>query len=688
MAKRNIVATLGLWLGAVVAVIVIGVRYGDSGLARFLTGLTTIIALAPLSKVWPLQWRAIDRPSTPAYAREAVEQLGWMLKEQWQQEVERRQLQNWRRIAVAWRREDIAGAERGQGQDPLPRTGELETLVSRFEKAPFRLIVTGDLGAGKTSLSVSIAQSLLSTQPPDRVPFVFHLSSWDFDHEKLTTWMARRLTEEHPFLEDASRYGSEVGSVIVSRQMMLPIFEGLDDLTPSRRRAVLQTIESETGDDQPWIVTCRTAVFSGISREYRIRSSQVVTLLPVTTDAAKDYLQAGATVEVQASWDPVFDEMQRTPDGPISAPLSNPLMLFLAHNIYNNDGADPAELLDAALFDSAGRVEEHLLDRYIPSVYDIRPSGPVADPRRPSIPWSPAKAERTLRTLARHLDESDRKELAWWELDGSLSRRSHILRGAALGGVSCGALGAFMFGLVGQAGFGLLAGVAVGITVGGLFRTARRYVPRRFAPRQVLRAGLLPEELLTDLALGVVGASTGLLIVGILYGATYGTTIGLLFGVVFAIVRRLSKPTEPREAPSPLGAMRSDRGVVLLSFVVGGVVGALVGGVSGAVLGAPEGLVVDVQGRVALSLLGTAVGLVMGGAGLGLVVYTTSAWSRLVRARIRMASRGLVPWRLMRFLDDANRLGVLRQVGQYYEFRHPRLQERLIASDRTDVGTT
>jgi hypothetical protein len=38
------------------------------------------------------------------------------------------------------------------------------------------------------------------------------------------------------------------------------------------------------------------------------------------------------------------------------------------------------------------------------------------------------------------------------------------------------------------------------------------------------------------------------------------------------------------------------------------------------------------------------------------------------------------PWRLMRFLDEAHRRGVLRQVGPVYQFRHAYLQEALAES--------
>ena len=38
---------------------------------------------------------------------------------------------------------------------------------------------------------------------------------------------------------------------------------------------------------------------------------------------------------------------------------------------------------------------------------------------------------------------------------------------------------------------------------------------------------------------------------------------------------------------------------------------------------------------------------------------------------------GGLPWRLLAFLEDAHRRGVLRRSGAYYRFRHAELQEYL-----------
>jgi hypothetical protein len=59
----------------------------------------------------------------------------------------------------------------------------------------------------------------------------------------------------------------------------------------------------------------------------------------------------------------------------------------------------------------------------------------------------------------------------------------------------------------------------------------------------------------------------------------------------------------------------------------------------------------------------------------GLAGTTWGRWFVLVRVALPLAGR--LPWRLLVFLDDAHRRGVLRQSGAVYQFRHSRLQQRL-----------
>lgn len=76
---------------------------------------------------------------------------------------------------------------------------------------------------------------------------------------------------------------------------------------------------------------------------------------------------------------------------------------------------------------------------------------------------------------------------------------------------------------------------------------------------------------------------------------------------------------------------------------------------------------------------GLVVGLVLATA-IGLASSTAqTAWSSYRLSLAWLVVRHLLPWRLMDFLDDAHKQGVLRQEGAYYQFRHIQLQEQIAA---------
>jgi hypothetical protein len=58
------------------------------------------------------------------------------------------------------------------------------------------------------------------------------------------------------------------------------------------------------------------------------------------------------------------------------------------------------------------------------------------------------------------------------------------------------------------------------------------------------------------------------------------------------------------------------------------------------------------------------------------------AWIIYLFATYQLARQHRLPRRLMPFLDDAHRLGLLRTVGPIYQFRHADLQDHLAATYR------
>jgi hypothetical protein len=158
---------------------------------------------------------------------------------------------------------------------------------------------------------------------------------------------------------------------------------------------------------------------------------------------------------------------------------------------------------------------------------------------------------------------------------------------------------------------------------------------------------------------------------GTAFGAAIGISLGFLLGVLFG----LTGPGSDHRAISPRSLLRADVTVALFYGVVYGIATGIAGQAVG---GLTYGIAFGVASGLAGGLLyGPAWALALQANRVGVI-----AWVHFALARIVLAPRGLLPWRTLAFLEDAHRLGVLRQVGGVYQFRHASLQDMLCADQR------
>ncbi|MCX2953653.1 NACHT and WD40 repeat domain-containing protein [Lentzea sp. NEAU-D7] len=136
-------------------------------------------------------------------------------------------------------------------------------------------------------------------------------------------------------------------------------------------------------------------------------------------------------------------------------------------------------------------------------------------------------------------------------------------------------------------------------------------------------------------------------------------------GVPLAIGRWLAAPAPWSTAPSPLSVLRTDRTATLLTTVVTGVCGGLA--TAAAVAFSSDSHVGVVEAAAVASIAIPVISIVV-------LFGTGTAWSVYTVARIWLALRGHLPWRLMRFLGEAHGKGVLRSAGPSYQLRHDLLR--------------
>jgi hypothetical protein len=218
-----------------------------------------------------------------------------------------------------------------------------------------------------------------------------------------------------------------------------------------------------------------------------------------------------------------------------------------------------------------------------------------------------------------------------------------------------GVVQALGFGLV----HGLRGGIGLGAGIGLLFGLAGVAVgrPARLSFRIRGRARALLLSLVRGLAGGIAAAivfTVGFPSTNPRYGAGRAVASGLLGGVAAGLGSWLLEPAPETRAAGPGSTLRADRTATLAGGVLAGTAG-----------GAATALATETVWGLMTSLI------------LVVTVAWGTSWMDFAIARARLAMLRRTPWRLMTFLDDTRHIGVLRQVGPVYQFRHTRLREQL-----------
>ncbi|GDY29504.1 hypothetical protein GTS_11370 [Gandjariella thermophila] len=641
--------------GAAAALAVLGVVWTAPGVSTttWLTGVAVAFLLVLAAADPWLRRSRVSGLASDEQLDAAADALATALRRQWQAERDARGLTDPEPLPLRWAPADPALADEAvAGAAPH---GRLDQVVGQFERLPRRrLVLLGAPGSGKSTVALLLLLGLLDRRRPgDPVPVLLSLASWDPAAEDLRTWLARRLREEHPALANAELYGSYTADLLVEQRRVLPILDGLDELPDRLWAKAVEGINRAVPRTRPLVLTCgRTEFRRAVARAGVVNGATVVELAPLDPQDVVDYLRASMPALAAARWEPVFLQLYGYRDERLTGALGTPLAVRLAELAYGPAGTNPTELFDRARFPDPATIERHLLDAALPAAF---PREPVDYLPVTAEGWPAGRALRWLRFLAGHLAGTGRRELAWWELTGAVPRYGLALL-TAVGLALVSAAGASLVLLLARAPSLVPLAAGGASCVVGVGALAATVSPRRGLPR-TRRPGIAGSLLLGSAVAGAVG--------GAVFGSMFGTTAALVFGLgvaaTTALRYALSSSTELTRAATPLAVFARDRAVVAMTSVVCGV-GA--GAVCALLFGSTTPHVVW-SGFLAGLLAGFVLSVVSHG------------WWRFVVARAWLALRGRLPWRLMAFLADAHRLGLLRQSGTRYEFAHARMQDRL-----------
>jgi NACHT domain len=541
-------------------------------------------------------------------------------------------------------------------QRPIDLSGETDLVLKVFEKIPSRrLVILGREGSGKTVIAIRfildfLKQARISTEAPSMVPILFQTHSWHPTEQRLLEWLEDQLTERYEFT------GKKIGGITVARLLLsasrvLPVFDGLDELSPEARIQAIKRLNTELSTNQPLILTSRPHEYVSACRSRGsnvLKAAGAIELQPLRIYDVAAYLTSSSSHRGSALWATFFSAPSSPSLKRARTALTSPLMIWLARISYNDGATDPLELADARRFPNRRAIETYLLGQAVSASFDQN------NERSPSKHWSTTKATVWLADIALDMKVLGIRSITWWDLQRCSPRQLiplihgigiflvtdiiwTVLYGPVIGFIRGGLVQVIFFGFMRF----LLAKAIPSSHLDKRISTMFKRHPRRTAA-VIWCVGMLP----------VFIALTVSLELGIFIWAAMGMNI--IPAVVLIRPRFLFQPS------GPLKLLRRARWYALGHSLFALFAGFLASSV----------------------IVGTITGGIFG-ASFAITTFCLTEWGNYTISRIWFAWRGKLPWRLAKFLEYSHSIGVVRHSGNSYQFRHAQLGEQLATSVNT-----
>ncbi len=433
---------------------------------------------------------------------------------------------------------------------------------------------------------------------------------------------------------------------------------------------MLRTLNAVLDRTEHIVLTSRTEQYrAAVEAGDVLTGVAVIELQPLQFETLAAYLprttRPDGTHGPGTKWAPVLRHLRNNPDEPssrsVSTVLSTPLMVWLARAQYSDTDADPTQLLRPE-FNNPYALRRHLLDGLVTAAY--------ADPGRHHQRRLPAtKAERWLIRLAALLASSGSQNLQWWQLADRMPLRAVRVVLTTSAAVLSAVTAMIVLGLNNSLGsrllLGSLFGAVVGVAVWLIPWLRRRPEPTTVGSITLMQAFRGVSQIMV---IGLVPIFA--VMVNIVTETTWQPASNWVWSLIAVItlisttvVGLVGAPVETERAVCPQRLLRADRAsAIVQGCLIGFAAGLLAATAAWTALPASIALTIGAAFGVSSGLVWSIVG---------------SAWGRFALVRLYWWSTGRLPLRLMTFLADAHRRGILRQVGATYQFRHELLQAHL-----------
>jgi DNA polymerase III delta prime subunit len=221
-----------------------------------------------------------------------------------------------------------------QAAAPLP----LGTSISQaYDAVDGELLILGEPGSGKTTLLLELARTLLDRATGDEthpIPVVFNLSCWAQKQRSLSDWLVEELHSKYQVPRKLAQFW-------VQTEQILPLLDGLDEVTTSARSACIETINSYRQQHGllSLVVCCRQADYFAQSTRLLLRRAVIVQ--PLSAEQIETYLASGGeqltVLRHTLQTDPVLSDL-----------ASNPLMLSVLTLTYYGKSVKALSVISSA----------------------------------------------------------------------------------------------------------------------------------------------------------------------------------------------------------------------------------------------------------------------------------------------------------------------------------------------------
>jgi len=532
--------------------------------------------------------------------------------------------------------------EQGAAPTMLPSGTRVIDVYDRLGGA---MLILGAPGAGKSTMMLDLARSLLDRADADAtrpIPVVFNLASWAVKRGPLADWLEDQL---------GRAYGvpKRLAMPWIARDNILPLLDGLDEVEGlDNRRACVDAINAYRTEHglTPLVVCSRADDFREISSALALHGA--IVLQPLTDAQVARYLKDCGS-QLQGMRRALRD------DASLREMVDSPLMLSVMALAFQGKRVDDIrEMLGAA----PERLQ-HVWAVYVDEMLARRRGRKMYadDQTRKWLGWL-AHSMRS-RGLSEFYVEHMQPDWLASKWRNWLALRVPRLLAALYLGLSIGVIVTLIFRDI--------RGLVVGLIVGLYFFLKARWMSE---------STILPVETLhlrrargkKDLMIGIVVGGTWwqnfnwvlsqwLRLTPWSLGGLIWLLISVLMGVMIGWggwwLELETGTLEERVSPNE-GLRRSIR-----NAIVGGLYGVL----------------------TPILLLGPIYGLMMSPFTIILGTLEFGGYPVLQIATLRplLASSGVVPLHLVRFLDFATKRILLRRIGGGYVFVHRSLLEHLAA---------